>query len=92
MEINFCPYCNASDFKLILCKDGLFFCNECNKFFRFDDIELKCLKCSKTNIIKSDFASPSGEVVFQCNDCKKAFSSSELFKYSENKKILACNK
>jgi len=84
-EINFCPFCDASDFKLILCNKDLFFCKECNKFFNLEELKLKCCKCDKTNIRKSDFPSPSGEVVFQCNDCKRNFSSSEFLKYNKIK-------
>lgn len=79
-EINFCPFCDASQHKILLCKDNIFFCKECSKFFRFEDVELKCPKCSSTGISKSEFPSPSGDAVFQCNSCKKALSASEFLK------------
>ena len=85
MELNFCPYCNAAHFKLMACKQGVFFCKECNRFFGFLEMELSCPKCGKKNLRKSDFPSPSGEAVFVCNDCKKSVAASELFKYNKIK-------
>lgn len=79
-ELNFCPCCDAPQHKIILCKDDVFFCRECSKFYKFEGIEMKCLKCSGKEIGKSDFPSPTGEVVFQCKKCKKAFSASEFLK------------
>ena len=84
-ELSFCPYCSAAHFKLMLCKEGVFFCKECNRFFGFKELYLKCPKCDSTTVRKSDFPSPTGEAVFQCNGCKKNFSSSELFKYNKTK-------
>ena len=77
-ELSFCPYCSASSFKITLCKDNLYFCKGCNHFFNFEAKSLKCTKCDATNILKSEFPSPSGEAVFQCGQCKKAFPAKEL--------------
>jgi len=79
-EMNFCPFCGASSHKVLLCKDNIFFCKDCSKFFRFEEISLKCPKCDATEIMKSDFPSPKGEAVFQCKSCKKALSASEFLK------------
>lgn len=79
-EINFCPYCNAAQHKIMLCRSGIYFCKECSRFFNLESIKLKCPKCEKTRIIKSDFPSPSGEPIFQCKVCKKMTSASEFFK------------
>jgi len=79
-EINFCPFCDAPQHKILLCSPNMFFCKECSKFFKFEELELKCPKCDSTGIVKSDFPSPKGEVVFQCNSCKKAMSASEFLK------------
>ena len=85
MEMNFCPYCNAAQHKLMNCADDIFFCKDCNRFFSFKALELKCPKCDKTSIRKSDFPSPNGEAVFQCNSCKKSVSASDFFKYNKLK-------
>lgn len=84
-ELSFCPYCSASHFKLMLCGQEVFFCKECNRFFGFKELSMKCPRCDGTAIRKSDFPSPSGEVVFQCNGCKKSVSATELFKYNKIK-------
>ncbi len=84
-ELNFCPYCEASQHKLMFCSEDLVFCKECSKFFMFKDVNLKCPKCNKEDIRKSDFPSPAGEVIFQCNKCKKSFSAAEFFKYNKIK-------
>ncbi|MFH2028467.1 MAG: hypothetical protein ABIJ08_04980 [Nanoarchaeota archaeon] len=84
-ELNFCPYCNASHYKLMLCGNNVFFCKECNRFFVFEALQLKCPKCNKSNISKSDFPAPSGEAVFQCNLCKKGNTASEFLKYNKIK-------
>jgi len=81
-DINFCPFCDAAQYKILLCKDDIFFCNDCHKFFRLSQLELKCPKCDKGSFTKSDFPSPSGEVVFQCKDCKKMFSAKEFLEYN----------
>jgi len=79
-EINFCPFCEASPHKILYCDKEIFFCKECSKFFKFAPISLKCPKCDAEDITKSDFPSPNGEAVFQCNKCKKAISSTEFLK------------
>lgn len=84
-EINFCPFCDAPQHKILLCNGYIFFCKECSKFFKLEDIELKCPKCDSIKIIKSDFLSPKGEVVFQCSDCKKSLSASEFLKANKIK-------
>ncbi|MFH1642701.1 MAG: hypothetical protein ABIC04_07445 [Nanoarchaeota archaeon] len=84
-DLNFCPYCDASHYKLMLCKDNVFFCKECNRFFRFEELNFKCPKCDKMNIRKGDFPSPSGEVIFQCVNCKKSTGTTEFFNYNKIK-------
>ena len=79
-EMNFCPFCDAPQHKIMFCKDDVFFCKECSKFFRFEGLELKCSKCDSTAIIKSDFPSANGEAVFQCTKCQKALSATEFLK------------
>ena len=78
-EMNFCPYCSAAQHKLLLCRETTFFCKECNRFFKFEPVDLKCERCSG-QLRKSDFDSPSGGAVFFCNKCKRTYSASELFK------------
>ena len=78
-EISFCPFCNAAQHKLVNCKKDVFFCKECDKFFRFDELLFKCPKCDKTNIGNSDFPTPDGSMVFQCKSCKKMYSAKEFF-------------
>ncbi len=82
-ELNFCPYCSAAPHKLMMCGKEVFFCKECNRFFKFEAIDLKCPKCDKINIRKSDFPSPNGDVVFQCVSCKKSSSASDFLKYNK---------
>ncbi len=76
-EINFCPYCDASQHKLMLCKEGIFFCKECDRFFKFEAIDLKCPRC-KGAIRKSDFSSLKGEAVFLCTKCKRTCNVNEI--------------
>lgn len=76
-EINFCPHCDASQHKLMLCKEGIFFCKECNRFFKFEALDFKCLRC-KGEIRKSDFSSPKGEAVFMCIKCKRTYTVNEI--------------
>ena len=82
-EINFCPYCNAAQHKLLYCKDSLIFCRDCSRFFKFEGVKLKCPKCGKNKITKSDFPAPSGEPIFQCKACRKMCSASEFFKEND---------
>ena len=84
-EINFCPFCDAPQHKILLCKSEIFFCKECSKFFKLKEINLKCPKCDSGNIVKSDFPSSTGEAVFQCNNCKKALSATEFLKANKVK-------
>ena len=76
-EINCCPYCEAGQHKLMLCKNDIFFCKQCNRFFRFQELDINCPRC-KGKISKSDFPSPSGEAVFFCNKCKRTYPGKEL--------------
>ena len=76
-EINFCPFCEAPQHKLLLCKESIFFCKQCNRFFKFRDLDLKCERCNG-ELRKSDFDSPSGGTVFMCSKCKKTYSVKEL--------------
>ena len=82
MEVNFCPFCDAPQHK-ILSHDSLMFCKECKNFFRLEEVKLKCLKCKSTDVVNSDFPSPSGEVVFQCNKCRKMYSAKELLDFNK---------
>lgn len=84
-EINFCPYCDASQHKIMLINGKINFCKECNKFFRLDDLKLKCLKCDSTNIKDADFPAADGSIIFQCAKCKKMFSASEFLKSNKVK-------
>lgn len=86
-EINFCPFCDAPQHKILLCKGEIFFCKECSRFFKLKNIELKCPKCDSEKIVKSDFPSPTGETAFQCSDCKKTLSATEFLKANKVKKI-----
>ena len=85
LELNFCPFCDAPQHKLLACSNDVFFCKDCNKFFKFSELILKCIKCDSTNIMKSDFPAPNGEAVFQCKDCKKSFSATQFFNYNKIK-------
>lgn len=84
-EINFCPYCNASDHKIIGVKDTLLFCKECDRFFKFEEKKLKCIKCNSTKLVNSEFPAPDGQFIFQCKDCKKMFSTKELIEHNKLK-------
>jgi hypothetical protein len=76
-EVNFCPFCDAPQHKLMLCKKDLFFCKLCNRFFKLNELDVKCQRC-KGQYKKSDFPSPSGEAVFFCVKCKRTFPASEI--------------
>lgn len=84
-EINFCPFCDSPQHKILLCKSDIFFCKECSRFFKLKELELKCPKCDSKSVVKSDFPSPVGEAVFQCNSCKKTLSASEFLKANKIK-------
>jgi transposase-like protein len=84
-EINFCPFCDAPSHKILLCKGDIFFCKECSRFFKLEQINLKCPKCDSEEIVKSEFPSSTGEAVFQCKQCKKALSATEFLKINKVK-------
>jgi len=44
---------------------------------------LKCGKCDADKIIKTDFPSSKGDVVFQCVKCKKMYPATEFFKVNK---------
>jgi hypothetical protein len=76
-EINFCPFCEAPQHKLLLCKEGVFFCKVCNRFFKFSGLDIKCERC-KAELRKSDFDSPKGGAVFFCVKCKRTYTPPEI--------------
>ena len=76
-EINFCPFCEAAQHKLMLCKEDVFFCKECNRFFRFESLDIKCPRC-KGDVRKADFPSSKGEALFLCVKCKRTCPASEI--------------
>ena len=82
-ETNFCPYCDAPSHKLLMYKEDMHFCRECNTFFRLNKIILKCPKCESEKIEDSDFPSPDGQIVLHCKSCKKMFSAKELIEKNE---------
>jgi len=79
-ELNFCPFCDASQHKILGCKGDTFFCKECHRFFKLKEFSLKCPKCEKDKIVKSDFPAPNGEALFQCFSCKHMLPASKFFK------------
>ena len=82
--VNFCPYCDASQHKVVEIKDErIYFCKECNRFFRNEILQMKCKKCESTNIVDSEFPSPDGQMVFQCRKCKKMYPAVEFFKFNK---------
>jgi DNA-directed RNA polymerase subunit RPC12/RpoP len=84
-DLNFCPFCDAPSHKILLCKGDVFFCKECSRFFKLEEIELQCPRCDSKGIKKSEFPAPNGEAVFQCSKCKKALSASEFLKANKIK-------
>jgi hypothetical protein len=78
-ELNFCPFCMASQHKLFAYGNEQFFCKECNRFFKCSPMVYSCPKCNSKKIIDSDFPSPDGQIVFQCQSCKKMFAAREFF-------------
>ena len=76
-EINFCPYCDAPQHKLMMLKENLLFCKICNTFFTLDEVEIKCPR-DKGKLRISDFPSPSGDALFQCSKCKRTIPAREL--------------
>ncbi|MBD3163863.1 hypothetical protein GF323_01575 [Candidatus Woesearchaeota archaeon] len=77
-ELNFCAFCGASQHKLMLCSQEIFFCRECSQFFKFKERDIRCRRC-KGEIRKSDYPSAKGEALFICNKCKRTYTSFELF-------------
>jgi len=79
-ELNFCPYCDAPQQKVVTLNgdETFFFCKTCNRFFNLMEKKLKCIKCNSTKVEDSDFPTPDGQMVFQCMACKKMFSGSEF--------------
>ena len=87
-ELNFCPFCDAAQHKVILLeKQNLHFCKLCNTFFSLEESKYECFKCGSTRIEDSDFPSPDGQVVFQCKKCKKMFSATEFFEKNEKVEV-----
>ncbi len=80
VEVNFCPYCDSPQHKLVQFGDDLIFCKECNRFFKLKQVYYRCWKCNSKRIEDSGYPSPNGELVFQCMSCKKMFPQSEFFK------------
>ena len=76
-ELQFCPYCNASEHKILQIGTH-YFCKECEKFFSLSPLKVECPKCEKKTITISDFPMPDGGLVFQCMSCKKMFSLKEI--------------
>ncbi len=76
-ELNFCPQCDAPQHKLLNCKDDVFFCKECHRFFRFDFLDVNCDRCN-VKLVKSDFDSPTGGAVFYCTKCKRTYPAAEI--------------
>ena len=76
-DLNFCPFCDAPQHKIMACKEGVFFCKDCNRFFRFEELMVKCSRC-KGDLRKADFPSPSGGALFLCVKCKRTHLIDEL--------------
>lgn len=77
-EVNFCPYCDAPGHKILPHTDGMFFCRECNSFFKLEKVSLQCPKCDSEKIQDSDFPGADGQIILQCKSCKKMFNAKEL--------------
>ncbi|MFH1510685.1 MAG: hypothetical protein ABIF10_03255 [Candidatus Woesearchaeota archaeon] len=78
-EINFCPFCSAAQHKIAAVAEGLMFCRECNRFFKLEHVMLPCPKCNSKRIKDSEFPSPDGQLVFQCQSCKRMFPAKNFF-------------
>ena len=85
-KINFCPFCDAPTHKLILLGEKLVYCKACEKFFNLSEEKLKCVKCGSENIRCSDFPSPDGALIFQCEKCKKMVETDLLLEHNEVEK------
>ena len=82
-ELNFCPYCDAPQHKLLEVSGDSFFCRECHAYFSCEQHELVCLKCSRS-LRDSDFPAPDGGIVLQCSHCKKMYAGRDVFKARES--------
>ena len=78
-ELHFCPNCDAPQHKMLQFRENVFYCKSCSVFFSFSVEEAKCERCDG-KLVKSDFDSPSGGVIFYCQKCKKTYPVSELAK------------
>ncbi len=76
-EINFCPFCDAPQHKLMLLRENNLFCKECSRFFSLEELDIRCSRC-KGKLRKSDFPSPKGDPLFMCSKCKRTFPFSEV--------------
>ncbi|MBI2548651.1 hypothetical protein HYW21_04845 [Candidatus Woesearchaeota archaeon] len=85
-ELNFCPFCDTPAHKIIGYKENHYFCRTCNAFFQLQEEEMACPKCKSKKIEDSDFPTPTGELVFQCQRCKKLFPLSEFLSTQQAKK------
>lgn len=82
---DFCPFCGAMKHKILLLKDELYFCKECNRFFKFEKIVVRCPKCNSPNLVDSEFPSPDGEVIIQCRGCRKMYTAKEILDHVDSK-------
>jgi len=82
-EISFCPYCSAPSHKLLNYNEEMYFCRDCNVFFKLNQITLICPKCDSDRIEDSDFPSPDGQIILQCKSCKKMFSAKDLIEQNK---------
>ena len=85
-ELNFCPFCDAPGHKVVSVNDKLYFCKLCNKFFLNEFIQMQCPKCESKRYVDSDFPTPDGQLVIQCQSCKKMFSLKDFME--KNKAVL----
>ena len=77
-DINFCPSCDSPGHRIARFNEELCFCKVCNNFFNLEYLAVKCPKCDNRKVKASDFPSPSGELVFHCERCKKMFPAKNL--------------
>ena len=82
-EISFCPYCSAPSHKMLNHEGDMFFCRDCNTFFKLSQIKLICSKCDSDKIEDSDFPGADGQIVLQCKHCKKMFSAKDLIEQNK---------
>jgi ribosomal protein L37AE/L43A len=91
-EVNFCPFCDSPAHKLVLLADNLFYCKQCENFFTLKEEKLECSKCNSTEIKCSDFPSPDGSLIFQCEKCKKMFDIRTFLKNNEKEEKVVAEK